>query len=573
MQKYNSKYIKKQTHIVDCILVIAILSGFILKLLLIFRLKIGWDEFHFLSRVHSYQKGILDQLFQTFHVHLLGWLPWISGNEVYQIIAGRYFLFLLFVASGILIYLIARHFVYTTGALFSVFCWISFSNVIHHGCSLRYDSLCFFFFLLACFALLRETRMRLWSVVAGIAMGISLLISLKAAIHMVTLFVLLGVLLVISADKKAVYQKAAFFIILTILTFGVGLSIHQNTLPTRSLLAQQSFLNQASAKAINLDRFFPAIWFFAESLKHNLIIWWLLAVGIFHTILECKRNNEKKGLIALTFLIPLFSLLFYRNAFPYYYVFIMAPAILFCGILPERILREFPKTGSKFSLITLTIIFLLVAGGAGFHFFYSFGRDNSSQAELISVIHKMFPEPVPYIDGCSAVASFPKAGFFMSTWGFENYLAAGEPRFRRILQEERPQFILANTPHLDFDFPRDHIFFEINYDFLPEDRYVLEENFINYWGMIWLPGKIIHSQMPEEKQEFEILIPGPYVIESNENVMLDGKTRLPGDRIILTTGKHTVKSISTNQRIVFRWSNLNYEPKTKPPRISYFYGF
>jgi hypothetical protein len=573
MHIYNSEEVESQIRRVNCILFVAILCGFLLKLFLIFWHKIGWDEFHFLSMVHSYQNGNLTQTFQTFHVHLLGWVPWVSVNEVYQIIAARYFLFLLFVGSGILLYLIARHFFHKTGALFSVFCWVSFSNIIHHGSSLRYDSFCSFFFLLACFALLKDNKTRLWSAIAGIAMGLSLLISVKASIHVVSLFAMLSVLLVISAEKKLCFQKAVYFITLMALTYWIGLSIHQNTLPTVSVVTPQSFFKGASSKAITLDKFFSNIWFFSETVRYNLVIWWLLVVGVYYKIFEFKKNREKKWIIALTFLVPLFSILFYRNAFPYYYVFIMAPAILFCGILPQRILQEFKKTGSKAQLIKFTIIFLIIFCGAGVHFFNSFGKNNNSQAELFSVIHKMFPEPVPYIDGCSAVASFPKIGFFMSTWGFENYLTSGQPVFRRLLEEKQPQFMLANTPHLDFKVSRNNSFFEINYDFLEEDRKILEENFINFWGMLWLPGKTLNFEMSGEIQKFEILIPGPYIIESNEQVILNNQLKSPGAEIFLTTGSHTAQAVRNAQSIVLRWNNVDYIPQYNPPATSFFYGF
>lgn len=573
MKKICEQTTEKTIYRINLVLISIIIFELALKFLLVIRHKVGWDEFYFLSMVHSFKRGELNQPFQSFHVHILGWVPWISENEVIQVIAARCFLLLLFIASGVLLYRIALEFSNRSGALFSVFCWLSFSNVIHHGASLRADSFCTFFFLFACFALLRNNWTHLWAAIAGIAMGLSLLVTIKAAIHLVSLLVLLSVLFLISHKKRPTLNKTVLFIALLALTFGLGFGIHRATLAPTTLIAEQGFISQTYSQVGIFDEFFPRLGFFSESIRKNLIIWCLLGIGVFYSILDLKRGHKKKTLITLSFLIPLLSLPFYRNAFPYYYFFIIAPAILFCGFLPQRILQDYQKTGSKTLLLLLVIIWLPIASCAGFNFFKAFNQPNKPQTELLSVIHKMFPEPVPYIDGCSAVAAYPKVGFFMSNWGFEKYLAAGKPIFRQILQEQHPQFILADTPHLDFRLQRNHMFFEINHDFFEMDQQLLEENYIRYWGMIWLPGKTLHSLMAGKQQTFEILIPGPYVIESSHSVILDNEDKKSGEKTNLKPGNHTIESIKDDQSIVLRWDKIEYRPKTPPPKMSSFYGF
>lgn len=558
---------------INLFLSLIIFFGFFLKFLLVLKHKIGWDEFYFLSKVHLYQRGELTEPFQNFHVHLLGWVPLISPNEITQIIAARCVLFILFIVSGFLLYKIARHFINQTGALVAVLCWISLSNVIQHGSSLRYDSFCSFFFLLACFALLRKNRQWLWSAIAGASMGISLLISIKAAIHVITLFVLLSAIFIISSEKKPIFQKGAIFTTLLLITFSTGFLVHKNMLPMPLTTMHENFVHHAGAKAIVYQQFFPQLGYFSLTLRNNPVTWWLLGVGVFFTILELIKTREGNGFIALAFLVPLLSLPFYRNAFPYYYNFIIAPAFLFCGILPQRILRDFQKTGSRALLLIFTIICVPIIVFAGGHFLKAFDQDNKSQVYLFDVIHKMFPKPAPYIDGCSAVASYPKSGFFMSTWGFEDYLATGQPVFHRILQEEQPRFLLANTPHLDFSFPKDHPFFKFNHDFFEEDRKVLEENYVPFWGMIYLPGKILHNTESNKKQEFKIIISGKYIIDCNHKVIIDGKSLYPKEEIILNRGKHLFESTAENQTTILRWNEIDYIPSYPAPKVSTFYGF
>jgi hypothetical protein len=352
------KYINKQVDRVNLTLSSIIIFELVIKLLLVFRHKISWDEFHFLSQVFSYQRGEIFRPYQNFHVHLLGWVPWVSSNEITQIIAARCALFILFLGSGALIYLIARQFINQSGALFAVFCWLSLSNVIQHGSSLRYDSFCSFLFLLACFALLKKDHTRLWSTIAGVSMGLSLLISLKAAIHIVSLFALVTALWAISPEKGVIFRKAVLFITSLTLAFGLGSKIHQNMLPMPAVPTQQSLAQHASSKAIILSEFFPRWEYFAGTLRNNPIIWALLGVGIIYTILTLTKRQGKNGFLALSFLVPLFSLPFYRNAFPYYYVFVIAPAVIFCGILPHYLMQDFRKTGSKALLLLFVVLII-----------------------------------------------------------------------------------------------------------------------------------------------------------------------------------------------------------------------
>lgn len=404
-------------------------------------------------------------------------------------------------------------------------------------------------------------------------MGISLLISIKAAIHVVSLVILLGIMWLVLPSKKMAIKNGLFFVILLFSTFGSGFYIHSSNLPSPPIAAQQNFMHHASSKVIRLTDLFPNGGYFSDTIRFNPVTWWLLGIGLFYLVMEFKKTRNRYTLLPLAFLVPLMSLPFYRNAYPYYYVFIMAPALLFCGFLPQRILHSFKATGSRSSLLVFFLLVFSLIGGAGFHFTKAFSQTNEKQMLLFDAIHMMFPAPVPYIDGCSAVASYPQLGFFMSHWGFEDYLAKGEPVFRRILQKNHPRFLLADTPHLDFTIPRQHPFFQINYDFFPEDKTILEDNFVPYWGMIWIPGKTLHLQKTGDRQELEILIPGPYLIAGDNPVILDDVIRSPGDRVILTEGLHSARSTVNFQHVVLRWADMHAPPDNPPPVLQTFYGF
>jgi hypothetical protein len=57
-------------------------------------MEINWDEFFYLSHIYAYQRGEFGGALQRFHVHLLGWLTSIPGNEIDQIVVGRFVMLL-----------------------------------------------------------------------------------------------------------------------------------------------------------------------------------------------------------------------------------------------------------------------------------------------------------------------------------------------------------------------------------------------------------------------------------------------------------------------------------------------
>ena len=62
---------------------------------------------------------------------------------------------------------------------------------------------------------------------------------------------------------------------------------------------------------------------------------------------------------------------------------------------------------------------------------------------MLAAVHATFPEPVPYIGGYGVVASFPRQGFFMSSWGVEDYHRARVPIFADIVARTQPPLLLA----------------------------------------------------------------------------------------------------------------------------------
>ncbi|TIT88088.1 MAG: hypothetical protein E5W41_04415, partial [Mesorhizobium sp.] len=151
--------------------------------------------------------------------------------------------------------------------------------------------------------------------------------------------------------------------------------------------------------------------FLAYSLAVNALQWSVICVGMGLAVARTINNSGAERLRALTilsFASPLLCIAFYRNSFPYFYVFMMAPVAMVGALAADKL--------SSLSKISGAIPVIFVALAVG-HAIPEFQRDQSAQRSLISAVHQIFPNPVPYIAQTGMVASYPHAGFLMSTWG------------------------------------------------------------------------------------------------------------------------------------------------------------
>jgi hypothetical protein len=183
----------------------------------------------------------------------------------------------------------------------------------------------------------------------------------------------------------------------------------------------------------------------------------------------------------------------------------------------------------------------------------------------------MFPDPVPYIDGCSMVSTFPGSGFFMSSAGMEGYLKKGESIMERLLTLKKPRFLLANVPHLNLhsDDPAKSY---IGLSFMTDDWQTLKSYFIHHWGPIWVAGKHFEFKRGNENHRFKITVPGLYTVEGNQNVLIDDRLIQTGDVIKLETGNHIIKNRGSPGLTSLKWGENLYRPAEKPVFDRIFMG-
>ena len=325
----------------------------------------------------------------------------------------------------------------------------------------------------------------------------------------------------------------------------------------------EAFLSHSMSTMLNFGELSTKWVFLVQSVLQNVVLWAGILVGIAVLIGRLHRAGYKKSdtWVLLAFAFPLLTLLFYRNSFPYYYVFALAPAAVFVAIAVDAL---------KWSTGRMQRVGMLICVLAAVHF-HKFYVDQSAQRATIDAVHEVFPEPVRYIDQYSMIGSFPKVGFFMSTWGMETYRSSELPSFPELLLSEQPVFVLANS-YVLINAMDGTVFEEAFYPLLPRDIAALRDNYIHHWGAIWVAGKTF-DPATAVAQDFQIAVAANYTVEASGDVMIDGRRLAPGAILHLSQGPHTLQTIDGHFRVALRWGDHLPVPNNPVPTKAIFNGF
>lgn len=544
----------------------AIALFFVLQITLAVCQNINWDEYLFLSWIHAFADGRLTEPFQTFHVQLLRWLAGLPTAEADQVVAGRLLMVLCEAGSLICLYRLARAFVSVEHALVAVLCWCSAGFALAHGAAFRADPLAGFFAMVALTILTRARPHAANAGVAGIIYALGLLVTVKAAFFLPAF---LGALVWRATDLGT--GNAIRYFALAGITGLVGYAtlwqFHAASLvqvvPAASVAAHGPDYFDKAWDAFNTvilsQSFLPRAAFVVNWLGLSVLALALCLGGLYDFRKgEAPNSAAPSALAMLLFAAPLATLLFYRNAFPYFFPFILLPAAL-AGALGSSRLKPGPLRVAVVAGMIVTMLLQVPP---------SLSKGQSAQRETARMVHRLFPEPVEYIDRSSMIPSFPKIGLFMSTWGMESYLAGPGDAFVSAVAKHQPPLLLLNSPILQEAVDPGGLPLECGSSTVglrPRDEAVLRENYIAHWGPVWVAGKTLSFN----SGTFEILIAGPYTLECRGNRTIDGRTRTCGSVTTFARGAHSWDGGEAR----LRWGNNLAVPTQSPPREPNFYCF
>lgn len=529
-----------------------------LSLHLVLTQEINWDEFFYLSQVHSYLRGDLNLPLQTIHVHFWNWLALTGQDEIGQIRIARVILWLVQCGTIWALYRLAREFFDDIPALFTLLVYLSFDYVLVNGTSFRTDTTAVFFLMVSLVVLLGPLsiwRMGLFCLLVALA-G---LVTVKVIFY-APAYIGLALWRVMNAGHRwRMVVRLAIMVVGTFAVFAALYFAHKASLPGGDNAAAGRMLSGAARITLMETGLFPRLDYMYLTALYAPVSVVLVAAGALVVLFGGRglSGGWRAVPVLILLALPLGSFVFYRNAFPYYYAFILPPAMLLAGAVMAGFDRHRAVQSGLAVLVTITIVFSWRALPE---------QGLTHQARTIEAVHRMFPEPVAYFDRSKTIASFPQAGFFMTSWGMSGYVEGGRAVLHEAMKEQAVPLLLLNSPHLvaavapDARQPRQSL--------LDADRKALAENYIPHWGVIWVAGKSL--SLTGEDQTIEILVPGPYTVEGDAPVVVDGREYAPGDVVTLTRGPHRAGGLG---EVVLRWGDHLFQPEAPAPAPPFFKGF
>lgn len=483
-----------------------IVVAFALLLVLSYTHNVNWDEFYFLSHVHAFLDGRLDRPMQTFFVHGFTWLTAVPGHEMEQIFAARLVMVGCLALTTYSVHRIARH---VTDARFADIAALGFLTsgfVLAHGASFRADPIAAAL-LSSAIALLLTTRLSVWQMgAAALLSALAMLVTIKSALYLPAFLAVL----IWRADDRAAALRILATGLLAIALCGVLYLWHASQIQTAQ--GKDTATNAKDALHTTLLRsgLLPR--------RQELIGWALFSLPqiVLAGIGLCAAGSARKTFVLVLFAAPLLSVVIYRNAFVYFFPFATPLLMVAVAIGAQRL-------GSPRRLSQLVAVML---AAFAFQAVHTLPDRADNQRAVIAEVHRLFPNPVPYIDDSHMIASFPNPGFFMSGWGVAGYRAAGKPVFAKIIAQHRPPLLIADkTTLMQTMAPRQPTTGAAPI-LLPEDDAILRATYVHYAGPIWLAGGQV--TLTGAPTRLSLPFPGTYRLSSETPVQIGSDTIPPG---------------------------------------------
>ncbi len=553
-----------------------VLAGLAVRVNVLGHLNVNWDEFYYLSQVFDHDRGGLTLRLQTFHVHFFGWLARVSGNEVDQIVAARAVMLGLQAVACVALYRIARRLTGANAALFAVAAYLAMSCGVRSGASFRSDPLAICLIMCALDLLLAPDRSARRLVTAGLLFATAGMVTIKVAIFLPSVaLILIGPHLLRLSDRTS--RPALITGLTTVLGFTFLHWVHAATLNQQGVRHSVEVARLSFSKMLAEAHLFPQLEVLTATLRWDMAFWACLLGGCGLVIQRIRHTSGRERLRwveAAALVLPLGSLALYRNSYPYFYPFLLAPASVVTALAWEALARAAGPGAPRLLLKGLkTIVLTWFVASLMLHgLLLPRVMPLAHQREVVAVIHRMFPAPVPYLDRSSMIGSFPQVGFFMTTWGIESYNRRGQPILQQAIQEKQPPLLIANHPFLDIAgavYPPGG---SIQPGLLESDRKALERAYVHYWGPIYVAGVRLDAEPGATARPFDVALGGRYQLEADGPVQIDGEMLRPGESVSLRVGGHRITEMGTIGSVTLHWASVGERPKAPAPALPVFLG-
>lgn len=524
-----------------------------LHLHLVFTRSINWDEFYFLSQVHSFARGELNMPLQTFHVRLFAWLPALGLPGVDQIVAGRIFMFAAELVTCGSIVLIARRFASLASALICALAYLSVGYVLQHGWAFRTDPMAIALSMAALTIMARGKFGWLSTLGFAFLVGTAMMVTIKVVL-LAPAFA--GIAWLRWSEDGFSARRAA----------GILAGPAVAGVVTGALFAWHSAgIAPPSAAADMIGHSGGAMFFLGIPVNWPFIliaaltgIPFFIALGFLARRLaqhDLASNPERVALagLALTFA----CVLFYNNTYPYFFAFVLAPvAAALAGAIPVIVERY--GLGKTVLLFTVNAMLVWAVDGES---------RLSEQRRIQIAASEIFPEPVNYFDFPGFLPEHRKANFFMTVWGFKRYHAQGAPALAETMAQETVPLLLTVEPEYNAtllgvmdDSPRKRIF-------ASQDILALQSTYRKVWGPIHVAGISLDAG---EERSWNVMVPGTYTVEGTLTV--NDQLYLNDELITLPRGEVRLRA-ETDANAGLLWGKHLTVPSAPVPERPYWTDF
>ena len=521
------------------IALIAIGIVFLLQLELVFNKSINWDEYFHFSQIHQSLRGEHVPWLQTPHVWLFGWVPSLSGDPMAHIQLIRLMILPFELLTALVIFDSTRRIAGRETGMICVLAYLTGGYIFLHGFALRADMIATGLLMAALWiAMWRPVRL-LELAAFGLLGGLAFVTTIKAVFYAP---VFLGVVILRRKEFRQFLaaNRLPSMLALAAILLGIAALLASGGIDDIAALAASSWQRMFSAGL------FPQANYLLEQFKFAIV---LTAMAIAAPFVIFKQDGKRVDRLALTlFLLPLLTVVFYRNAYPYFFPFIFAPAMIAIAAVVKLTLV-------RFGMVTLVAV--LLANGV----ILSFGELRAAKDHQETVqqgIREIFPDPVHYIDDVAIMSDYPRTvPMFASGWALESYRRKGEPLYELAIRRQPTPLLLRQGEALEKLDPEagDEI------ALLPPDVFALADNYLQHWGQVYVAGKRIAAG--SGATEIEILIPGPYTVEG-EALEIEGQIRAPGEVVRLAKGKHAIVAPAQGEALL-RYGNHLPRPSNPWP--------
>jgi hypothetical protein len=517
------------------------------QLYLVFVKSFNWDEFLHFSLLYRLREGTELQPFQVFGFRLLWWAPDVASNLADQMLAARLFAWVAHLFTLFMIYCAARRFSNATNSFFAAFAYLAAGYVFNQSFAIRADPLVTAT-LMAALCLFVRGKFNLFEAIAiGALVGLAGMMTVKAILYSPCFAGLAWLKLHEAPTRPEFIAKLVIAAIAALLSFGSIYLFNTWNFPEAAPSSHSVSSVSFFLRWITADMHY---WrFVVEELILGIVFFAAVAFAPFAWKKAGLKTDEKVALAGL--MLPLAALVFYRNTFPYFFTFLLAPVAVV--IAPSLGLVR-ARFGNAFLAFVLAAVPLALA--------VLEPRDViRSQRALIDYVHREFPEKTGYLDYSGMIADYPRIMNYLTTGnGIRHYREQGEAVVAREIDRGNVPFIMAN---------RDSVLAALEgrtrpLALLPEDIAAMHGNYVRQWGVLWREGK----QIPAGSGDFAFQLRrgGAFTLAGGP-LTIDGKLLTHGMQAKLDAGVHSATGRRTSPSTLWRGDRLPTTPPSVPADI------